>query len=106
MKHLTTFLAATLLVGCASQQAEPKGQAVAVPLPSTSSSALAFDPPITQVEGQPDLTRETRGQAALVGFEEPTASVYGIATYNQQSGLYSGYYDKTSFSVKTGVTHR
>ena len=103
MKHLTFISAASLLVGCAAQ---PQQQAAA-PAPLThTSSALAFDPPIASAEQAPDLSRDQRGQAALLGFEEPTTSVYDVFTYNRQAGNYGSYYDKEAVTERTGATHR
>ena len=106
MKHLTWISAAALVVGCAST---PQQQA-AVPPPALpdvhAASALAFDPPIARAAGMPDLSRDQRGQAALLGFEEPATSTCDVFTYNRQSSDSYSDYDKEAVSEKVGVTHR
>lgn len=74
--------------------------------PARTASALTFDPPIALAEPSPDLSRADRGQAALVGFEEPSTSTYSVFTYNRQSSNRADYYDKEAVSGKQGTTHR
>ena len=105
VRYLTPILAASLLVGCASQKQTSTASQVSVP-PSRSASALAFDPPIALNSVAPDLSRDARGQAALVGFEEPSTSTYDVFTYNRQSSDYSDYYDQEAVSERVGTTHR
>ena len=108
MRHLTTILAASLLAGCASQSTPGSTQtAAADPLAGPhAASALAFDPPIALNMTAPDLSRDARGGAALVGFEEPSTSTYDVFTYNSQASDYSDYYDQEAYSERVGVTHR
>ena len=104
MKKTITLSFAFLMVGCAAQTART---ASVPPLePSHTSSALAFDPPIAQAEPTPDLSRDNRGQAALVGFEEPATSSYDVFTYNRQANDNGSYYDKEAITEKVGTTHR
>jgi len=67
---------------------------------------LAFDPPIALNEAAPDLSRDGRGQAALVGFEEPSTSSYDVFTYDRQSADQTDYFDQEAFSERIGTTHR
>ena len=97
-----------ILTGCAAnsdhrQMPPATPRETAAP---SSTAALAFDPPITQHEDRPDLSRDRRGQAALVGFEEPSTSTYDVFTYNRQSSDYSDYYDSEAVSERVGTTHR
>jgi hypothetical protein len=54
----------------------------------------------------PDLARENRGEAALVGFEEASTSTYDVFTYDRQSSDQSDYYDQEAVSERVGATHR
>jgi hypothetical protein len=107
VKHITTFALASISVGCAAQP--PVQQSSAPPANGSwgrSSSALAFDPPIARAEITPDLSRDGRGGAALVGFEEPATSSYDVLTYDSQGTDGSSYYDKQAISERIGTTHR
>ena len=73
---------------------------------SRAASALAFDPPIAMNEAAPDLSRDARGQAALVGFEEASNSTYDVFTYDRQASDSSDYYDQEAVSERVGSTHR
>ena len=115
MKHFTFVAVASLMiVGCAVDQdkqamvapQQPVAVATASPMPGRTSAALAFDPPITQDGASPDLARDQRGQAALVGFEEAQTSSYDVFTYNRQASDNSNYYDKEAVSERVGTTHR
>ena len=106
MKNLTSIAVLSLLAGCATQAAKPAPQAIVAPAGSTTASALAFDPPIALRSAAPDLSRDARGGAALIGFEEPSTSTYDVFTYNRQASDYSDYYDSEAVSERVGTTHR
>ena len=107
MKNLTLILAASVLAGCGANAAPSSSRPTPMAGTATSTaSALAFDPPIALHEPAPDLSRDARGQAALIGFEEPTTSTFDVFTYNRQSSDYSDYYDSEAVSEKVGTTHR
>jgi len=97
------------LVGCASQatpSATPRSEALPQTPPPRTASALVFDPPIALSMAMPDLARENRGEAALVGFEEASTSTYDVFTYDRQSSDQSDYYDQEAVSERVGATHR
>ena len=107
MKNFTLLLAASVLAGCASNSATTARRSTPPPaVASTSAAALAFDPPIALHEPAPDLSRDARGQAALIGFEEPSTSTYDVFTYNRQSSDYANDYDSEAISERVGTTHR
>ena len=106
MKHLTLFAVASLLVGCAAEAEKPVAMTTPPPVGGRTSSALAFDPPIARGWDASDLSRDQRGQAALLGFEEPSTSTYDVFTYNRQASNFSSYYDKEAVSERVGTVHR
>ncbi len=107
VKYLTPIFAVSLLVGCASQkQPSTASQIDPAHPPARSASALAFDPPIALNETAPDQSRDVRGQAALIGFEEAQTSTFDVFTYNRQASDRSDYYDQEAVSERIGTTHR
>lgn len=106
MRNLTLIFAASVLAGCSASSTLTAQRPVGMLAPSSTASALAFDPPITLNEARPDLSRDARGPAALVGFEEPSTSSYDVFTYNRQSSDLSDYYDQEAISERVGTTHR
>jgi len=76
------------------------------PTPSYASAALVFDAPITLTMPYIDISRDDRGQAALVGYEEGGSSTYDIVSDDRRSNDFSDGYVRESFTERTGITHR
>ncbi len=106
VRYISTILAASLLVGCEAQKATSTASFTTEVPPARTASALMFDPPIALNEQAPDLSRDLRGQAALIGFEEAATSTYDVYTYNRQGSGNTGYYDQEAVSERVGTTHR
>ncbi len=108
MKNFPLYFAASLMIGCASSTPSATNRPIST-LPvsaSPTAAALAFDPPLALNAATPDLSRDARGGAALVGFEEPSTSTYDVFTYNRQSSDLADYYDQEAVSERVGTTHR
>jgi hypothetical protein len=99
-----TFPAAALLWGCAAApQPAPPVVSTAV---SKASSALAFDPPITQTEPDLDLARNTHGQAAFAGFEDTTTTYFYVRTDDRQTQDSTQRFEREGYSAKVGAIRR
>ncbi len=81
------------------------GNTPATPMNATAA-ALAFDPPLTLAEGPINISRDDRGQAALVGFQEASTSAYGIFSENRQADDGTDRVVRESVSFRTGITRR
>jgi hypothetical protein len=105
VRNQLLLIGAVLLTGCATQQ--PAVQTVTIPpAPSYASAALVFDAPITLTMPYIDISRDDRGQAALVGYEEGGSSTYDIVSDDRRSNDFSDGYVRESFTERTGITHR
>jgi len=82
-------------------------QTVIIPAENAgASAALVFDAPITLYSPYIDISRDDRGQAALIGYEEGNTSTYDIVTDNRQSTDWSDRFVRESVTERIGVTHR
>lgn len=111
MRMLTPALAASLLVGCASQPTparstagRPAPVAAVQPAPSPSSAGLAFDPPGSTRAPDPNLSREARGPTATNGIE-PATTKYDVSTYIQDT-TDDGDFSQQSVTERTGTVQR
>jgi hypothetical protein len=95
-----------VLTGCATQQ--PAVMPVSnTPQPITGgSSALAFDVPITFSEPPIEISRDDRGPAAFMGFDQPSTSYYDTFSYNRQSSDRSDRYVQESVTERIGSIQR
>ncbi len=71
-----------------------------------TAAALAFDPPITLAEGPINISRDDRGPAALVGFEESSTTYYDIYSDNRQADDGSDRVVRESVSFREGQSSR
>lgn len=92
------------MTGCAAEQSAMPPVITQRPV-SGASAALVFDVPITLTEPEVNISRDDRGQAALVGYEEGSVSNYSIVTDNRQTDDGSDDYVKESVTVRNGATH-
>ena len=105
VRRISSILAGVILTGCASQQ--PAMQAGNTPpAPVRTSAALVFDAPITFSEPEIDISRDDRGAAAFMGFDEGSTTSYDIFRYNRQSSDRGDRYVQDSITEKTGTLQR
>jgi hypothetical protein len=107
MRRLLAILAAGILSGCAAP-AQKAPEPATVPLTSSSaaSSALAFDPPVTQFEPAPDLSRSSHGTAAFAGFEDTTTTYFYVRTDDRQTQDDTGRFEREGYLSKVGAIRR
>jgi hypothetical protein len=107
MRRVLATITAVMLAGCAAP-AQKASEPVAVPLTSSSSasSALAFDPPVTQFEPTPDLSRSTHGTAAFAGFEDTTTTYFYVRTDDRQTQDDTGRFEREGYLSKVGAIRR
>jgi uncharacterized protein YcfL len=99
------ILAGLILTGCASQQ--PAMQADNTPpAPARTSAALVFDAPITFSEPEIEISRDDRGAAAFMGFDEGSTVQYDTYSYDRQSTDRGDRYVQDSITEKTGTLQR
>jgi hypothetical protein len=98
------ILAGFLMAGCASDK--PVLRMSTTQPVVTTAAALAFDPPITLAEAPVNISRDDRGAAALVGFDESSTTYYGIYSDNRQADDGSDRIVRDSVSFKEGQTSR
>ena len=108
VRNLLLLMLVADFTGCATEQ--PAMQAVntspVIQQPIYASAALAFDAPITLSSPYIDISRDDRGLAALVGFEEGNTSTYDVINDNRQGADCSSNYIRESITERSGVTHR
>jgi hypothetical protein len=110
-----TFLALAL-AGCASQPAGVLPVQQGQDYDNTPAAALAFDPPAVAGMPQLDLSRDDRGTAAFVGFEDARTTYYSLTTNDWYSDFSGGgrfgrgtspdYYQRQAVSQTSGITYR
>lgn len=76
------------------------------PVAARASAALVFDPPITLSEPAIDLSRDTRGPAAFVGFEDSTTTYFSVNTYDRQTTDQTDRFAREAYIAKIGATRR
>jgi hypothetical protein len=126
MRLLIAGLSVSLLAGCVSQTSSVSRQQQTLPdhgysarvYTSAPAAALAFDPPA--IAGMPrlDLSREDRGPAAFVGFEDSSTTYFYLRTDdwysdNSNGGVGNGIggngtrdnYQRRAVTETFGVTH-
>ncbi|HEX4056541.1 MAG TPA: hypothetical protein VHX86_19945 [Tepidisphaeraceae bacterium] len=117
MRWVGLILLAVALAGCASQPASvsPLQQEHAY-APAAPAVALAFDPPVLAGTPQLDLSRDDRGTAAFLGFQDATTTYYFLRSDDWYSDFSSGgggrrgsnpdYYQRQAVSQTYGITYR
>ena len=99
MRRIHFLLLALLAGGCASR--EP-----GTPPNVRAASSLVFDTPIAMAEPPIDLSRDTRGNAALYGFEDTSTTAYYIHTENRETTDFTDRYERRSYVDKVGTIRR
>jgi hypothetical protein len=111
---------ALALAGCASQS--PSAQPVQ-PIQQSHgydnapAAVLAFDPPALAGSPQLDLSRDDRGTAAFLGYEDATTTYYSLTTNDWYSDFTGGggrlgrgfnpdYYQRQAVSQSSGIITR
>lgn len=105
MKAVFLSLAGAVLVGCAAQPM-PAPSLVAVSTAPDASSALAFDPPITQDVVPLDLSRDTRGPAAFYGYQDSSISYFDTYTSDRRTTDSTDRLNRETYSEKVGDVRR
>ncbi len=72
----------------------------------SAAAALVFDAPITLYQPYVDISRDDRGPAALVGYDEGATSTYDIISDNRLTTDRSNLYLRESVTEQTGAVHR
>src|ERR1700749_3478959 len=96
---LWVIVVAGLVGGCASQEPPPPQLTSS----ATASSALAFDPPLTLLNQDLDLARNTHGEAAFAGFEDTTTTYFYVRTDDRQATDNTERFTKEGYSAKVGA---
>jgi hypothetical protein len=111
MRTFNLIIAASLVVGCASQPAAPppvgppSAAASARPAQAGASRGLAFDPPITAHVETTDLSRDGRGPTASNGVVQTSTSNYNVTT-SIQDNTPDGNFNQSTVTQQTGtVSH-
>jgi hypothetical protein len=118
MRWIAFTLLAAALAGCASQPAvvAPAQQAYSYD-GLAPAAALAFDPPVLAGMPQLDLSRDDRGTAAFVGFQDESTTYYFLRSDDWYSDFAGGggrgggrgnnpdYYQRRAVSETYGITH-
>jgi|GEM_PF-1064183 hypothetical protein len=110
-----TFLALAL-GGCASQSAGVSPVQQSHVYDNAPAAVLAFDPPALAGMPQLDLSRDDRGTAAFMGFEDAQTTYYSLTTNDWYSdgagggrfgrGVNGDYYQRQAISETSGITYR
>ncbi|MGD0462925.1 MAG: hypothetical protein ABSB74_10595 [Tepidisphaeraceae bacterium] len=110
-----TFLALAL-TGCASQSAGVAPVQQSHAYDAAPAAALAFDPPALAGMPQLDLSRDDRGTAAFLGFEDARTTYYSLTTDDWYSDFAGGGsfgrggnrddYQRQAISETSGITYR
>jgi hypothetical protein len=110
-----TFLALAL-AGCASQPSGVPSAQQSHDYESSSAPVLAFDPPAIAGMPQLDLSRDDRGTAAFVGYEDAKTTYYSLTNDDWYSDFSGGSrfgrfqspddYQRRSISQTSGITTR
>jgi hypothetical protein len=106
MRTFNLIIAASLVVGCASQPAGPMRRPTADrPAQAGASRGLAFDPPITAHVETTDLSRDGRGPTASNGVVQTSTSNYNVTT-SIQDNTPDGNFNQSTVTQQTGtVSH-
>ena len=96
------ILAGLLLTGCAAQPPAMQTRNTA-PLLAHASAALVFDAPITFSQPPIDISRDDRGAAAFMGFDQGSTTVYDVFSFNRQSTDRSDHYVQDSITETVGT---
>ena len=101
-KVTISLLAASILTGCAAQP-KPVISQTDAPI---ASSALAFDPPVTMNVTPLDLSRDTRGEAAFVGFEDSSITYFDQYSDDRRTTDNSDRLQRETYSERVGDIRR
>ena len=102
MRVTSLLIAAALLAGCASAPRPVTSSGDDKP----SSAALVFDPPVAMYDPPLDLSRNNRGEAAFVGFEDTSTTYFDIYTDDRQTTDLTDRFVREGYSDKSGAIHR
>ena len=101
-KLTISLLLASILTGCAAQP-KPAVSQIDAPI---ASSALAFDPPVTMNVAPIDLSRDTRGEAAFIGYEDSSTTYFDQYTDDRRTTDNSDRLQRETYSEHVGDIRR
>lgn len=111
------LIVGAFLAGCAAKPtsiASAPATQPSIRYEDATSSALAFDPPVTAGELPIDLSRDERAPSAFVSFDGPSTTLYWIHTDDLQESEWGGdaqgsmqdRFRRRAVIDKSGVTYR